>query len=110
MNIEFKIKELIRDALLKVYNLDYSQEKILLGATKKEFEGDYTFTSFPVAKDLKKSPQEVSVSLGNFILNNSEMFSDLTSSVTISVLFSDTSFVFSAVSELFSSPTVSCSS
>jgi arginyl-tRNA synthetase len=62
------LEELIAGALQNLYQL--SAQKIILQKTRKEFEGDYTLTTFNYTKETKKKPEELGEEIGNYLLQN----------------------------------------
>jgi arginyl-tRNA synthetase len=69
MNIEQTLKTHIKQALDTLYGV--AEDAILLQPTKKEFEGAYTFVTFPYTKSLRKSPIEIGQSLGQYLVEQS---------------------------------------
>ncbi len=55
----------VQKGLLELYNID--TKNIIFQKTRKEFEGDFTFVSFPFIKEAKKSPEQMGQELGEFI-------------------------------------------
>jgi arginyl-tRNA synthetase len=72
---EPKIRSSIAKALESLYNLSFSPDEILLGETKKDFEGDITLVVFPFIKFSKKSPEQTAEDIGNYIKSNNELVS-----------------------------------
>ncbi|MFY0591120.1 arginine--tRNA ligase [Roseivirga sp.] len=68
--MEQHIKEGISAALKALYSHDLSADEIALQPTRKEFEGTYTFVTFPFARFSKKSPEETGKDIGNFLKEN----------------------------------------
>ena len=62
MDIQEQLKQDIQQAIQAVYNT--SVEEVALQPTKKEFEGLYTFVTFPLTKSLRKSPAEIGQAIG----------------------------------------------
>ena len=60
------LQQSIKDALKNLYALD--NYEVELTPTRKNIEGDYTFTVFPLAKILKKAPPQIAEELGNRVL------------------------------------------
>ncbi len=58
----------IRKALHSLYGID---EPCYVQATRKEFEGDYTFVIFGLVKTLKASPADLGKAIGTYLLENS---------------------------------------
>ncbi|RDB02885.1 arginine--tRNA ligase [Runella aurantiaca] len=73
MHIESIIKTYIQSALQEIYNV--AEETILLQPTKKDFEGFYTFVTFPYTKSLRKPPVEIGNSLGQYLIEKSGVVS-----------------------------------
>ncbi|AXE19816.1 arginine--tRNA ligase [Runella rosea] len=73
MHIESIIKTYIQSALQEIYNV--AEETILLQPTKKDFEGSYTFVTFPYTKSLRKPPVEIGNSLGQYLVEKSGVVS-----------------------------------
>ncbi|WP_428655068.1 arginine--tRNA ligase [Runella sp.] len=73
MQIESILKTYIQSALQEIYNV--VEETILLQPTKKDFEGFYTFVTFPYTKSLRKPPVEIGNALGQYLLEKSGVVS-----------------------------------
>ncbi len=56
----------LKQAFLHLYQ--YEAEAIVLQSTKKEFEGSYTFVTFPYTKNLGKKPADIAQALGEYLL------------------------------------------
>ncbi len=72
MNILISISSKIKEAIKTLWDID---EEVVIQATRKEFEGDYTFVFFGLVKSLRKSPQEIGKSIGNYLLETNSEFS-----------------------------------
>ncbi len=70
MELENLIKNSISNAILTNFDLKLDHNKIALQPTKAEFEGDFTFVTFPLAKDLKQAPMQIAKIIGDFLLTN----------------------------------------
>lgn len=68
--MELQIKEGIAEAFAAVFNHDISAKEIALQPTRKDFEGAYTFVTFPYAKISRKSPEETGHLLGVHLQEN----------------------------------------
>ncbi|MBP1629429.1 MAG: arginyl-tRNA synthetase [Bacteroidetes bacterium] len=68
--IDLLIQESAKKALESLYGLIVDTNDIVLSATKKEFEGDFTMVVFPYVKAAKKSPEQVAKEIGDFIIND----------------------------------------
>lgn len=73
MHIESILRTYIQSALQEIYNV--TEETILLQPTKKDFEGFYTFVTFPYTKSLRKPPVEIGNALGQYLLEKSGVVS-----------------------------------
>lgn len=73
MTIEAILKEDIQKAVQKHFQLD--TQEILLQPTKKEFEGFYTFVTFPLTKAARKAPAEIGQIIGDELLASSSVVS-----------------------------------
>lgn len=69
MTIEAILKEDIQKAVQKHFQLD--TQEILLQPTKKEFEGFYTFVTFPLTKAARKAPAEIGQIIGEELIASS---------------------------------------
>ncbi|KAA6433998.1 arginine--tRNA ligase [Dyadobacter flavalbus] len=74
MSIEAILKQDIQKAIQQ--HFDISAEDIILQPTKKEFEGFYTFVTFPLAKSARKAPAEIGQIIGNYLKDNSLVVDD----------------------------------
>lgn len=68
------LEKLISEALNTLYNLN--DETILLQKTRKEFEGDYTLTTFAFTKNIKKKPEELGEEIGAYLKNNNAIIAN----------------------------------
>ena len=62
--IETNIQQAVASALKSLYAIDTAPDTVVLQATKKEFEGDFTVVVFPYVKQAHKSPEQVGNDLG----------------------------------------------
>src|SRR5688572_13428646 len=67
MNIEGILRKAFVKAVGDLYNQEISPGDLLIQKTKKEFEGDFTFTVFAVTRFSKKSPEETANELGEHL-------------------------------------------
>jgi len=72
MNIEQSLKTAIEEALLALFHVE---EEVILQATKKDFEGNFTYVVFPLVKSLRKNPAELGNSIGQFIKDKNDFVS-----------------------------------
>lgn len=73
--MEELIKQGISDALKALYSHDLAPNDVALQPTRKEFEGTYTFVTFPYARLSKKNPEETGNEIGTFLVENTESIS-----------------------------------
>lgn len=71
MTIEALLKEDIQKAVQKHFQLD--NQEIILQPTKKEFEGFYTFVTFPLTKTVRKAPAEIGQIIGDELVASSSV-------------------------------------
>ena len=57
----------IADAIKSIYQTEVDLSSISLQKTRKEFEGDFTFAVFPYLKITKKSPEQTSNDIGQYL-------------------------------------------
>jgi len=74
MQIESLIKTSLQSALREIYNVE--EQVIALQPTKKDFEGFYTFVTFPYTKSLRKPPVEIGNALGQYLMEHSGVVSN----------------------------------
>ncbi len=74
--IEQILQDSISTSLNSLYNINIEPSSIVLQATKKEFQGDFTLVVFPFVKQAKKSPEQVASELGESLKNSVDMISD----------------------------------
>lgn len=73
MRLEQLITKEVEKAVAACFNLE--NQEISLQPTRKEFEGFYTFVTFPFTKILRKSPDQIATELGEYLVANSEHIS-----------------------------------
>ncbi|OEK00150.1 arginine--tRNA ligase [Roseivirga sp. 4D4] len=73
--MEEQIKQGIADALKALYSHEVAAEAIALQPTRKEFEGTYTFVTFPFARFSKKNPEETGNEIGAYLETHCEVVS-----------------------------------
>lgn len=71
MNIASEIQKSIQSALQSLYSHEVALSELGLQPTRKEFEGTYTFVTFPYGRVSKKSPQDTAQDIGEFLKENS---------------------------------------
>lgn len=65
MNPILFIEKTTNNALKQLF--DYNSSKLIIQKTRKEFEGNFTLTTFNIAKDLGKKPDEIADIIGNWL-------------------------------------------
>jgi arginyl-tRNA synthetase len=75
MRLTDPIQQALADALRQEFHLDVAPAEITLQPTKKEFEGFYTFVTFPYAKTLRQAPAAIGEKLGQFVRERSGVVS-----------------------------------
>lgn len=73
--IEQIIKTLAIDAINNSWNTKVPEETVQVQKTRKEFQGDYTLVVFPLLKFSRRSPEETAETMGNYIVDHSNMIS-----------------------------------
>jgi arginyl-tRNA synthetase len=64
------IKAKIASALHALYQIETSGEKIVIEATTADFEGEFTFVTFPYLKQSRKGPEQTANDIGTYLLTN----------------------------------------
>ncbi len=72
MEITQLIKVGVSKAVEALYQHSVSATDILVSATRKEFEGDYTVVVFPFTKAARKAPPAIAEELGNYLVEHVE--------------------------------------
>lgn len=70
MSIVQEIRASAAAAFKAVFNQPVEAEKILISATKPEFEGDYTVVVFPFTPLSRKKPEETGRLLGDYLVSH----------------------------------------
>lgn len=70
MEIENRVLASIKEAVQAVYDIPAEEHYLKLQPTKRVFEGDLTFVTFPLAKPLRKNPEEIGRELGAYLVEN----------------------------------------
>jgi arginyl-tRNA synthetase len=70
MHIDQILQQHISKAILALYQHTISESEIKLGQTRKEFEGSHTYTTFPLTKFIKASPDEIANRIGEYLIKN----------------------------------------
>jgi len=75
MLLEKELRSEIANSFLTTFNEQISLDEVKLQPTNKEFEGDFTFVTFPFLRISKKSPEETGKLIGNFLLEKTTLIS-----------------------------------
>lgn len=78
MIIQEELKTAIGRAIADLYQQDTNKlglGELALQPTKKEFEGLYTFVTFPLTKALRQAPAQIGQAIGDWLLANSPVVS-----------------------------------
>lgn len=70
--LEKKIQKAISEAFAKLYNHELQASQISLQPTRKEFEGSYTFVTFPYLKVTKGKPEDSGAQIGEWLKENTD--------------------------------------
>jgi len=73
MNIAYEIQKEIQNGLKDLYSHETNIEELGLQPTRKEFEGVYTFLTFPYGKISKKNPMQTAEELGTYLKDKLEV-------------------------------------
>lgn len=75
MNIEQELLVQLQQAFASIYQHTVDLQELKLQPTRKEFEGTYTFVTFPYARISKKGPEQTGQELGQYMQEHSELVS-----------------------------------
>jgi len=76
MTLAAQIKLIAEDAVKHLFpDVDISSAVITVNQTKPEFKGDYTLVLFPFVKLLRQKPDELGKTIGNYLLEKTDLFS-----------------------------------
>lgn len=70
MKIEEKIAQGVREVVKALYGADIDIKSAMPGATRKEFEGDYTVVVFPFLRASKQKPEATAQAIGEWLVRN----------------------------------------
>lgn len=76
MNVQIEIQKSISKSLSELFGHEVAFENLALQPTRREFEGTYTFVTFPFLKVSKKSPEATGQLIGEYLQSNSDQVSD----------------------------------
>lgn len=72
MGIEEKIIDKIKLAFTSLYNHDLGDQDLQLQPTRKDFEGNFTFVTFPFLRVTKSSPEQAGEAIGQYLVEELE--------------------------------------
>ena len=72
MSIDLIIQQAVSEAVKSLYNIEVAPESIVLQATRREFEGNFTVVVFPWVKAAHAAPEAVATAIGNYIVAHSD--------------------------------------
>ncbi len=75
-SLEQTIKEELGTTFQKLFEHALNEKELAILPTRKEFEGDYTFVTFPVARYAKKNPVETAQLIGESMKGTSDLVED----------------------------------
>ena len=67
MNIEALISKAAQEAVKALYGMDATEKMVQLQKTRSEFEGNLTLVVFPFVKAAKKSPEQTTQDIGEYL-------------------------------------------
>ena len=73
MDIQDEVTSAIQRAIFELYQQEVGD--VLLQPTKKEFEGLYTFVTFPLTKTLRQAPAQIGQAIGTWLVEHSPVVS-----------------------------------
>jgi arginyl-tRNA synthetase len=76
MSLDVVIKGEIKSGFEKLFGQVLTKKELNILPTRKEFVGDYTFVTFPVARYAKKNPGDTAKILGEELQNTSSIIAD----------------------------------
>lgn len=76
MNLERELTPFIQKALQDLYSHTQELQDIKLQPTRKDFEGSYTFVTFPYGRISKKSPDKTAEEIGEYLKANTRLVVD----------------------------------
>ncbi len=73
MNIDYLLKDSIRQAFKQLFDHDLAMEEVKLQPTTKDFRGTHTFVTFPFSRITRKSPEDTARLIGDYLQNTSHI-------------------------------------
>ena len=72
MSIDLIIQQAVSEAVKSLYNIEVAPESIVLQATRREFEGNFTVVVFPWVKAAHAAPDPVTTPIVYYIFSHSD--------------------------------------
>ena len=69
------IQHLITTAVELIYAHRLDPESLVINQTRPEYQGQYTLVTFPLAKQLRKNPEEMGNAIGTHLTSNGSLIS-----------------------------------
>ncbi len=115
MKIEEKIAQGVREAVKALYGADIDIKSAMPGATRKEFEGDYTVVVFPFLRASKQKPEATAQAIGEWLVRNVDVVTGFNVvkgflNLTVDAAFRRTELLEQAVDENFGFPAATADS
>jgi arginyl-tRNA synthetase len=76
MNVSYQVSQEVANAFASLYGKEFNTDFFQIESTKPVFKGDQTLVVFPLLKITKKSPEESANVIGEWLMLNSNLFSD----------------------------------
>ncbi len=75
VHLEQEISSLISQSILNLYQEKIEADQIKLQPTRKDFEGSFTYVTFPILKISRKSPEVTATEIGEQLVGLSDIIS-----------------------------------
>ncbi len=62
----------VREAVKELYSVDADEDLLQVQKTRKEFEGDFTLVTFPLARLVRRSPEQAAAEIGAYLESSVE--------------------------------------
>ena len=76
MNVSYQVSQEVANAFTSLYGKEFNADFFQIESTKTVFKGDQTLVVFPLLKITKKAPEESANVIGEWLMLNSNLFSD----------------------------------
>lgn len=68
--LKSQVEKVLQEALQNLYKIS---EEVAVQPTRKEFNGAYTFVTFPYLRISKKGPEQTGEEIGNYLIKNADI-------------------------------------